>query len=113
MPFCPKCRYEFVKGVKKCPDCGTELVDKLPEEQPVSIKWVPVGTLQSSLYGDMAKELLEKNGIPALLITDFFHGALTTTGTSMPGSYAKIFVPEEKTFQARELLKNYVDIDLE
>ncbi|MBN2542024.1 zinc ribbon domain-containing protein [bacterium] len=32
MPFCPKCKIEYVEGVKVCADCGEKLVDKLPEE---------------------------------------------------------------------------------
>ena len=30
MPFCPKCRGEFQDWVDVCPDCGVELVEKLP-----------------------------------------------------------------------------------
>lgn len=29
MAYCPKCKYEYVKGINKCPDCGCELVDEL------------------------------------------------------------------------------------
>lgn len=32
MPWCPKCRNEYVDGVINCADCGTTLVDELPEE---------------------------------------------------------------------------------
>jgi hypothetical protein len=32
--FCPKCRYEYRAGFYVCPDCNTNLVDTLPEEQP-------------------------------------------------------------------------------
>jgi hypothetical protein len=28
MPWCPKCRNEYVEGVKVCADCGTPLVEK-------------------------------------------------------------------------------------
>lgn len=41
MPWCPKCRNEYVEGVTTCIDCGVELVDELPEETnpeaPVSL----------------------------------------------------------------------------
>lgn len=33
MPWCPKCRNEYVEGITKCADCGTELVDELPKEE--------------------------------------------------------------------------------
>lgn len=29
MPWCPKCKSEYVEGVKKCADCKCDLVDKL------------------------------------------------------------------------------------
>jgi len=32
MPFCPRCRFEYVAGVASCPDCGVALVGALPPE---------------------------------------------------------------------------------
>lgn len=32
MPWCPKCKDEYVEGIKTCVDCGVDLVDELPEE---------------------------------------------------------------------------------
>lgn len=31
MPLCPKCKYEFVDGIKKCNECGCDLVDNLDD----------------------------------------------------------------------------------
>ena len=33
MPWCPKCKTEYRDGVTACPDCGSRLVDVLPEEK--------------------------------------------------------------------------------
>jgi len=33
MPYCPTCEYEYVPGIKQCPDCNVDLVDTLPEEK--------------------------------------------------------------------------------
>ena len=32
MPWCPKCKNEYVEGITTCADCGVELVDELPDE---------------------------------------------------------------------------------
>lgn len=32
MPWCPKCRNEYVEGITTCAECGVDLVDELPEE---------------------------------------------------------------------------------
>ncbi len=31
MPWCPKCKYEYVEGIKICPDCKTALVESLDD----------------------------------------------------------------------------------
>lgn len=31
MPWCPKCKYEYVAGIKACPDCKVALVNSLDE----------------------------------------------------------------------------------
>ena len=33
MPYCPICQCEYKQGVKECPDCEVELVDKLYQEK--------------------------------------------------------------------------------
>lgn len=33
MPWCPKCRNEYVEGRTHCPDCDVDLVDELPAEK--------------------------------------------------------------------------------
>lgn len=37
MPWCPKCRLEYVAGIKVCPDCKEALVDELSEETEVTV----------------------------------------------------------------------------
>lgn len=37
MPWCPKCKNEYVEGIRVCSDCGSELVDALEEpDEPVN-----------------------------------------------------------------------------
>jgi len=31
VPFCPQCRFEYVRGIATCPDCGVALVEEMRE----------------------------------------------------------------------------------
>jgi hypothetical protein len=33
--YCPKCKYEYLDGIKVCPDCDVALVPQLPPEPEV------------------------------------------------------------------------------
>ncbi|MCR5520594.1 MAG: hypothetical protein K6F44_01630 [Lachnospiraceae bacterium] len=35
MAWCPKCKTEYQEGIEKCADCGSDLVDELPEEDEI------------------------------------------------------------------------------
>lgn len=37
MAWCPKCKCEYVEGIKVCADCGSELIDELPDEKQMEI----------------------------------------------------------------------------
>lgn len=37
MPWCPKCKNEYVEGIVKCADCGSELVEELPQEDALEL----------------------------------------------------------------------------
>ncbi len=109
MPFCPRCKYEFAEGLDICPDCNAKLVDKIPEEHEVSIKWVLLSTLSSPIMAEMVKETLENHGIRSFIKTDVLNAAFLAKGTSTAGSFAKIFVPEEDKKSAEEILKSISD----
>jgi len=76
MPFCPKCRYEYVEEIDVCCDCGEKLLDKLPDEincSEIKVKWKPLQTLPGRIYAEMVKEVFDKKGIPSLVRSTFFH----------------------------------------
>ena len=37
MPYCPKCRTEFLPGIRTCSECGSTLVDELPEGEEIQV----------------------------------------------------------------------------
>jgi len=70
MPFCPKCRCEYVEGVQSCNDCGAELVYELPQEEQQEEAqyyehWEKVINVSTESEAEMIIELLEKAEIPA------------------------------------------------
>jgi hypothetical protein len=109
MPFCPKCRYEYKKGVKKCLDCGARLVDQLPEENPPEgPNFVPVRNLPSRLYAQMLQEALQNEGIPSMIKGD--EGIpLRSTTIHIPVSKITIWVPEKDIQRAKEIADQMFD----
>lgn len=65
--FCPRCRYEYVEGTGKCPDCKAPLVTELPPEKqglkPVSGELVTVLSTMNAGVIAVAKSILEGAGI--------------------------------------------------
>jgi hypothetical protein len=120
MPFCPKCRYEYLPTVSECPDCEVKLVAILPLEpekpeapdeagepgdweEPVEPEtmesydnWIPLARFSSNEYADMILEALESKDIPAVLSDSsgsmgLVHGSASVASD---GSIT-LFVPEE------------------
>jgi len=64
MPFCPNCTYEYVEGIKECPDCGTTLVDELIDHD-----WVVVYTSDQLYDVQMMKDELESAEIESNILS--------------------------------------------
>lgn len=41
MPWCPKCKNEYVEGIVKCPKCNCHLVDQLIRQEDIIAKGAP------------------------------------------------------------------------
>jgi hypothetical protein len=76
MPFCPKCKYEYVQGTAYCPDCEQTLVAQLPTEAgaadaPVSSEqWdgerADVFWTMDELEASIIRGVLQSSGIPVV-----------------------------------------------
>ncbi|PIS27852.1 MAG: hypothetical protein COT43_08400 [Candidatus Marinimicrobia bacterium CG08_land_8_20_14_0_20_45_22] len=109
MPYCPKCKYEFVEGLTVCPDCGEPLVDQLPEENITPVKWVLLTTLSSPVIAEMVRGALNNQNIPATISSNILTSGLLAQSTGTAGAYAKIFVPEEHLKSAKLILSGMAD----
>ena len=94
MPFCPKCRSEYVAGSTECSDCHIGLVAALTEvEAPPDMHWVELATAGSEAEGELLCELLEQAGIPVMMKKDVFVSSFGRQGTL-------IFVPAKRYDEA-------------
>ncbi len=119
MPFCPKCRYEYLPIVSECPDCEVKLVPTLPLEpevfqesggpevweepqEPDTMEsydnWVPLARFSSTQYADMVLEALLSKDIPAVLSDhtgNFGRSSLGMSSTPPIEGAITLFVPQE------------------
>ena len=109
MPYCPNCRFEYKEEMDKCPDCGTELVDELPNETPPQEpKFVPLRNLPSRVYAQMLQEALKNEGILSMIKGD--EGIpLRTTTIHIPVSKITIWVPKKDAAKAEEIADQMLD----
>jgi uncharacterized membrane protein SpoIIM required for sporulation len=66
MPFCPRCRFGYRAGVRRCPDCGAALVARLPREPshlpeagPEAAAMQEAGALLVTVTGEIHARLLQ------------------------------------------------------
>ena len=111
MPFCPRCKYEFVDGVNRCADCQIDLVEELPAnvEPKKNFRWVPLQPLPGPVYAEMITEALEKQEIPCLVQKDFLSSAYGGHGTISGGLETVILVPEDRKEESEEILRQMLD----
>ncbi|GJQ61609.1 MAG: hypothetical protein SCALA702_06620 [Melioribacteraceae bacterium] len=68
--ICPKCEYEFVEGITKCSDCGSDLIHTEDFEGNLvhADDWVILKTFAEQYEADMLKANLEGAEIETLVL---------------------------------------------
>ena len=111
MPFCPRCKSEYVGGVKECSDCQIPLVEELAEDiqfHEGEGKFALLHTFPSIVYAEMVKEALEKKGIPCLMKSDMLTSAYGSKGGGV-FSRVRIYVPEDRLKECDETMNQMLD----
>jgi hypothetical protein len=111
MSYCPSCLTEYVEGTTKCEDCGAQLAPGSPPQtesagSPDSkLVTVRVFTGATALMDiDVAKKVLQEQGIPSLLLGEF-------SAEVLPVLDVPLLVREEDAEQAARILRDYFDTE--
>ena len=111
--FCPVCESEYEAGVTRCPDDGTELVERLTPENTVhdhsEARFVPLHNVGSPAEAEMVYDILKQNDIRTAVQSggaDAFSPLLSTTS---PG--ALVLVDERDLARAEELYESFFGSD--
>lgn len=112
MPFCPRCKYEYVDGKTECVDCGAQLVDELPVENDVDVdddvRYVAFRSYASRVHAEMVREVLANEGISAIIKGDELLGG--GTGLSAGGvARIMLWVPEDEKADAGRIADSILD----
>ncbi len=113
--ICPKCKSEYVEGIFMCPDCDIKLVyDLSPEpeqhfEVDNDVNYVCIYSPSSSQETAHIKMILDREKIHYFIKNEEKDGGASSLNISNAG--IGLFVPEDKSEFALELLKTELGIN--
>ena len=108
--YCPSCKSEFIDSITICSDCNIMLVENIAFNEPLeNINWVKVKEVPGKVFGEMMGEVLDSEGIPYFLKSDWSASAYNIAPAGLVGSYVQIYVPENFSNKANGLLNELMD----
>ncbi len=109
MPYCPECFAEYVEGTEVCESCDVALVSgtrpRRKAKELGDVKTVRVRTFSGPtaiLDADVARNILEQEGIPSILPGE-------TSAGLLPILDVPVLVREEDADRAARVLSAYFD----
>lgn len=111
--FCPVCESEYQAGIKKCPDDGAELVERLSVETGATddsdAKFVTLHTLSSPMEAEMVNDILRQNGVRSAIQSGGNDAFSPVFSAVSPG--AAVLVDERDLDRAKELYASFFGDD--
>ena len=111
--FCPVCESEYEAGIERCPDDGSDLVERLTPENTLhdhsEARFVPLHNIGSPAEAEMVNDVLVQNGIRSAVQSggaDVFAPLLSSVS---PG--AVVLVDERDYDRALELYNAFFGDD--
>lgn len=111
--FCPVCESEYEPGITKCPDDGSELVNRLTSETAThdtsEAKFIPLHSLGSPAEAEMVNDILTQNGIRSVVQSGGADAFSSLLSVMAPG--AVILVDERDFDRAQEIYASFFGAD--
>jgi hypothetical protein len=111
--FCPTCESEYEPGITRCADDGAVLVERLSVEAGASddseARFVMLHTLSSPAEAEMVNDILQQNGIRAVVQSGASDQFSPLFSVMAPG--AQVLVDERDLDRAKELYASFFGED--
>jgi hypothetical protein len=111
--FCPVCEAEYEAGITRCPDDGTELVERLTPENTLrdhsEARFVPLHNVGSPAEAEMVTDILTQNGVRAAVQSGGSDAFSPLLSAASPG--ALVLVDERDLDRAQEIYSSFFGND--
>src|SRR5438067_13383701 len=111
--FCPVCEAEYEAWITRCPEDGTELVERLTPENTLrdhsEARFVPLHNVGSPAEAEMVADILTENGVRAAVQSGGSDAFSPLLSAASPG--ALILVDERDLDRAQESYESLVGDD--
>jgi hypothetical protein len=111
--FCPVCEAEYEKGITRCNDDGSELVERLTPENTLrdhsEARFVTLHNVGSPAEAEMVTDILTQNGVRAVVQSGGSDAFSPLLSAASPG--ALVLVDERDLDRAQEIYESFFGDD--